>query len=67
MTTDTMPADVIEYLAELVEEDRDRKLGHLRWLDAITGEEDRDQQRAETEAALSVATRAAAFLPSAGE
>jgi hypothetical protein len=52
MTTDTMPADVIEYLAELVQEDRDRKLGHLP--DANPGEEDRDQRIAATEAAPAV-------------
>jgi hypothetical protein len=63
MTTDTMPADVIEYLTELVQEDRDRKLGHLRWLDANPGEEDRDQQIVATEAALALATRAASFFP----
>ena len=67
MTTDTMPADVIEYLAELVQEDRDRKIGHLRWLDANPGEEDRDQQIAAIEAALAVATRAAAFFPPTGD
>jgi hypothetical protein len=61
--TDTMPTDVIEYLAELVQEDRDRKLGHLRWLDANLGEEDRDQQRAETERAIELATKAATFFP----
>ena len=48
MTTDTMPADVIEYLAELVQEDR-------------------DQQIAAIEAALAVATRAAAFFPPTGD
>ena len=58
-----MPADVIEYLAELVQEDRDRKLGHLRWLDANPGE-DRDQQIVATEAALALATRVASFFPS---
>jgi hypothetical protein len=64
MTTDTMPADVIEYLVELVQEDRDRKLGHLRWLDANPNEPDCDQQRAETERAIELATRAATFFPS---
>jgi hypothetical protein len=36
MTTNTMSADVREYLTELVQQDRDRKLAHLRWLDERT-------------------------------
>jgi hypothetical protein len=58
-----LPDDLRAYLADLISDDRERKLAHLRWLDADRNEPDRDEQIAATEAALAVATRAAAFFP----
>jgi hypothetical protein len=63
MTTDAMPDDVRHHIASVLAEDMDRRTDHLAWLDANPGEADRDLQRAETERAIELATKAAAFFP----
>ncbi len=62
MTTDTIPADLAAYLADLAEADIDAKTAHLEYLSTHEDEADRDQQRAECERALELATKALAYL-----
>jgi hypothetical protein len=64
MSNDELPADVRDHVALVLAEDIDRKTAHLRWLDANPNEPDCDQQRAETERAIELATKAASFFPS---
>ena len=58
-----LPTDVRDHIASVLAEDIDRRTAHLQWLDANPNEPDRDQQRAETERAIELATKAAAFFP----
>jgi hypothetical protein len=63
MNTATIPAEVAAYLADIIEEDLDRRAEHLIWLASHPDEHGRDRQRAETERAIELAKLAAALFP----
>jgi hypothetical protein len=60
-----IPDEIREYLGRIIADDADRNRDHIIWLGSpeAANEEDRDQQRAETERAIELASKAQAYFP----
>lgn len=58
-----IPDEIRRYLAVLIEEDLDKNRDHLKWLAGNPDEPDREQQRAESDRAIELGRKAAAYFP----
>jgi len=63
-SADEIPDEIRRYLAVIIEEDADKNRDHLKWLEQNPQEPDREQQRAQCERAVELASNAFTFVRS---